>query len=339
MNLQEIDIGLIKPDPNQPRKLFDEEAMERLAQSIKDVGVEHPLLIRKNGSGYVIVEGERRYKGSKKAGLSKVPCIIVSADNDDEILEIQLRSDCLKENLVVDELDKAIYHYWKSLRTSSQANKFQPNNDEGYRYVARQIGKSDKRIKIAVDRFEFKEKNPEFKEKVKNLDEGGYEVVNSTIAITSSLDDLPDVRKHVTKKAIELKSKGEIDNNAVKEVIKEIKERVKQGETVTKDNINYLLDEQADKKSIKRQENKEEKERERHKKAVKEGRADKTRFQMSVEQIAYINALDFCLMKLPKNPPKDWDGKSFQSACDKWDIIFKAGEKFKNSRNKLIGDK
>jgi len=340
MNLQEIDISSIKPDLNQPRKLFDVEAMERLEQSIKDVGVEHPLLIRKNGSGYIIVEGERRYRCSKKVGLKKLPCIIVSTENEDEILEIQLRSDCLKEGLVDDELDKAIYNYWKSDATSSAATaRFNPTTDKKYTYVAKQIGKSRDRIKIAVDRFCFKEKNPEFKEMKKNVDDDSFGIINSTITMTLPLVDSPDTRKHIIKKAIELKSKGEIGNADVKEVIKEVKESIEQGDDVTKYDIDRLLEEKADDKYIKRRAKKEEEERKRHMKAMKEGRADKTNLQMTVEQMSYINALDFCLMKIPKEPPKDWNAKAFQSACDKWDIIFKAGERFKNSKNKLIGEK
>ena len=76
--IQTIKIGNIKPNPNQPRKYFDEEKLEELADSIKENGVIQPLIVQKDGSKYMIIAGERRYRASLIAGLEELPCIIKS---------------------------------------------------------------------------------------------------------------------------------------------------------------------------------------------------------------------------------------------------------------------
>lgn len=74
--LQDIPIDQIKPDPNQPRKIFDEDALADLAGSIREHGVLQPIGVYKNGSGYVIKHGERRWRACKLAGLAAIPAII-----------------------------------------------------------------------------------------------------------------------------------------------------------------------------------------------------------------------------------------------------------------------
>ena len=76
----EIDIRKIEPNRNQPRKQFDEDAIEELAESIKQFGVIQPLIVKKKGDYYEIIAGERRWRASKKAGLKKVPVIIKEYD-------------------------------------------------------------------------------------------------------------------------------------------------------------------------------------------------------------------------------------------------------------------
>ncbi|MGB9600378.1 MAG: ParB/RepB/Spo0J family partition protein [Myxococcota bacterium] len=79
-------IEFIKPNSNQPRKNFDEESIEELAQSIKEKGVLQPILVRPSGDRFEIVFGERRFRAAMKAGLKEVPIMIVSLD-DREALE------------------------------------------------------------------------------------------------------------------------------------------------------------------------------------------------------------------------------------------------------------
>ncbi|MDO8335355.1 MAG: ParB/RepB/Spo0J family partition protein [Candidatus Saccharibacteria bacterium] len=74
--LRYIDINDISPDQNQPRKSFDEAALNELAASIKEHGVVQPLVVVPHGGQFQIVAGERRYRASKKAGLEKLPAIV-----------------------------------------------------------------------------------------------------------------------------------------------------------------------------------------------------------------------------------------------------------------------
>lgn len=92
------DIQLIDISPFQPRTEFDEEALQALADSIKEKGVLQPLLVRKNKERYELIAGERRLRASKIAGLKEVP-IIVKEMSDQEVLEVALVENLLRENL------------------------------------------------------------------------------------------------------------------------------------------------------------------------------------------------------------------------------------------------
>jgi ParB family chromosome partitioning protein len=223
MNIQEIRISDISPDPDQPRKTFDDEALERLTQSIKDNGIEQPIIVRANGKGYIIIDGERRWRAAKSAGLKDIPSII---STDDSILEKQLRSDCLKEGLSVDELDRAIYRYYEALSTSGHSKR--ESKDVGFRFIAKQIGKSVERVRKAIDRFEFKKDNPEFTKQIeKDHGKNKYGKVNSTIAMTDKLKDKPEVRKATISAILEdrKKEKPLLDNEKIKEKVNEIAKR------------------------------------------------------------------------------------------------------------------
>lgn len=93
-----IDINLLSPSKYQPRKDFDQDALESLAASIKEKGVLQPLLVRKQSSIYEIIAGERRWRASKLAGLKQVP-VIEKDFNDREVLEVALVENLLRENL------------------------------------------------------------------------------------------------------------------------------------------------------------------------------------------------------------------------------------------------
>lgn len=90
-----IDIALIQPDPEQPRKFFDQEELNNLATSIKKNSVLQPILVRQNESNFIIVAGERRWKAANIAGLSKVPVILTKGNP----LEISLIENLQRENL------------------------------------------------------------------------------------------------------------------------------------------------------------------------------------------------------------------------------------------------
>jgi len=93
-----ISINKLKVSKYQPRKSFDSEAIAELASSIADKGVLQPLLVRKQGSKYEIVAGERRYRAAKQAGLSEVP-VIIRDFSDQETLEIAIIENLQREDL------------------------------------------------------------------------------------------------------------------------------------------------------------------------------------------------------------------------------------------------
>ena len=94
-----ININFVQPNPNQPRKNFDEERLNELAESIKNYGVIEPLVVRKVGPvHYEVIAGERRLRASKIAGLSQVP-VIVKEYNDDERKIVTLLENVQREDL------------------------------------------------------------------------------------------------------------------------------------------------------------------------------------------------------------------------------------------------
>ena len=93
-----VPINQIEPNRNQPRKQFDEDAIEELADSIKQFGVIQPLIVKKRDNYYEIIAGERRWRASKKAGIKKVPVIVKDYD-EKEILKISLIENLQREDL------------------------------------------------------------------------------------------------------------------------------------------------------------------------------------------------------------------------------------------------
>ena len=101
--IKEIPINEIRPNPYQPRKTFNEEALNELALSIKNYGVFQPIIVKKSIKGYDLIAGERRLRASKIAGLENIPAI-VKEFTDDEMREISLLENIKRENLTDIEL-------------------------------------------------------------------------------------------------------------------------------------------------------------------------------------------------------------------------------------------
>ena len=96
--VSEIAISDIFANPNQPRKVFDEDALNELAASIKKHGVIMPIIVNKSGNRYMIIAGERRFRASKIAGLDTVPVIVKNYD-ERQIKEISLIENLQREDL------------------------------------------------------------------------------------------------------------------------------------------------------------------------------------------------------------------------------------------------
>lgn len=98
IGMQDIDINEIVPNPYQPRKLFNDDALQELAESIREHGVIQPLLVRRVGTKLELIAGERRLRASKLAGLVQVPVIIKEID-DKEMAELAMLENLQREDL------------------------------------------------------------------------------------------------------------------------------------------------------------------------------------------------------------------------------------------------
>ncbi|HZD59547.1 MAG TPA: ParB/RepB/Spo0J family partition protein [Anaerolineae bacterium] len=107
--LQHIPVTKIIPNPNQPRKYFDEEAFTELVVSIKEHGLVQPIVVRQMGSLFELVVGERRWRAAKEAGLTSIPAIVRDT-SDREALELALIENVQRQNLNAIEEATAYYH-------------------------------------------------------------------------------------------------------------------------------------------------------------------------------------------------------------------------------------
>ena len=128
-NVTELDINKIYPNPNQPRKHFDEEALQELASSIKTHGVIQPLVVNREADGrYMIIAGERRWRASNMAGFQKVP-VVIKNYTEKQIKEISIIENLQREDLNPIEAARAIKQLMDEYNLTQEA-------------VADRIGKS-----------------------------------------------------------------------------------------------------------------------------------------------------------------------------------------------------
>ncbi|HOO23324.1 MAG TPA: ParB/RepB/Spo0J family partition protein [Clostridia bacterium] len=102
-----VPVGKVYPNPNQPRKSFNEESLKELADSILEHGIIQPLVVKKDRSGYMIIAGERRYRAAKIANLAEIPVIVRDMD-DKKIRETSLIENLQREDLNAIEQAEAI---------------------------------------------------------------------------------------------------------------------------------------------------------------------------------------------------------------------------------------
>ena len=128
----EIPLVGLRPNPYQPRKIFDEESLEELSNSIKEHGVFQPIIVKKAIQGYEIIAGERRVKAAQKAGLEKIPAIIKDF-NDTEMMEIALLENLQRENL-------------SAIEEANAYKKLQQTLNLSHEGLAKRLGKSRSHI-------------------------------------------------------------------------------------------------------------------------------------------------------------------------------------------------
>jgi len=127
-DIMKVKITLVEPNPDQPRKQFDEDALLELSESIRNFGVLQPLVVAKRDKFYEIIAGERRWRAAKLAGLKEIP-IIVKDFSEEEIVEVALIENIQRENL--NAIEEAIAY-------QRLMNEFELKQDE----VAEKVAKS-----------------------------------------------------------------------------------------------------------------------------------------------------------------------------------------------------
>ncbi len=116
----EVTLSEVRANPYQPRKVFDKEALQELADSIREHGVFQPVILKKSVKGYEIVAGERRCRAAKIAGLETVPAIIVEF-SDQQMMEIALLENIQRENLNAIEEAQAYQQLMEKLELTQAA--------------------------------------------------------------------------------------------------------------------------------------------------------------------------------------------------------------------------
>lgn len=125
----EVDIDLLSPNERQPRLHMDDARLEELTQSIKSNGIIQPILVRREGQGYRIIAGERRWRAAQRAGLHKVPVVVREVtQGDKQTLELALVENLQRENL--NPVDEALAY-------QRLANEFAMTQDQ----IAAAVGK------------------------------------------------------------------------------------------------------------------------------------------------------------------------------------------------------
>lgn len=109
-SISEVKIEHIHPNPNQPRREFDDDALQELANSIRQIGIIQPITLRDMGDDtYIIIAGERRWRASQRAGLTHIPAYIRTVD-DENMMEMALVENIQREDLTALEVALAYQH-------------------------------------------------------------------------------------------------------------------------------------------------------------------------------------------------------------------------------------
>lgn len=183
----------VTPDPGQPRKTFGEEGLEELALSIKENGIIQPLIVKKAGSGYMIIAGERRYRAAEKLGLKELPVIVRDYD-EQKAREISLIENLQREDLNAIEEAQAMKELMDAYALTQEE-------------IAKKLGKARPSVANAV--------------RLLNLPESLQEAVKKGVLSAGharALLSLPDAATQ-----IELASKAIDEGWSVRQIEKEVK--------------------------------------------------------------------------------------------------------------------
>ena len=143
--IAKIAISKIRPNPNQPRREFDQSSLQELANSIKEKGVVTPITVRELNSRYELIAGERRWRASKILNKKTIPAYIIKVKNDAEIMEIALIENIQRKNLNAIEEAEA----YQVLNTKYKMTHNQISNAVGKKRVT--ISNSLRLLKLPID--------------------------------------------------------------------------------------------------------------------------------------------------------------------------------------------
>lgn len=250
----EIDLNDLRANPYQPRKVFDDDALQELSNSIKEHGVFQPIIVKKSIKGYEIIAGERRVRASRLAGLEKIPAIIRNLD-DTQMMEIALLENLQRENLsaieeavayraMIDKLGltqeelsarvgKSRSHVTNILGllrlpqdvqdmvTSNQISMAHARvlskleDDEKIREMANEIVLN----KIPVRELEFKAKGEDKKVKIERHEKSTKDVRPDYIYVEDLLKDRLDTKVKVREGKIEINFTNVADLNRILDIL------------------------------------------------------------------------------------------------------------------------
>ncbi len=204
-DIVEIPIDEIRSNPYQPRKTFSDETLKELSESIKEVGIIEPILVKKSIKGYELIAGERRTKAAKLAGLTTIPAIIKDF-SDQEMMEIALIENIQREDL--NPIDEATA-YANIIRISGMTQEeFAKKFGKSRSHVTNMLGL----LSLPVDTLELVEKNKismgharalSKLEDNNKIDELAKKIVNESISVRElekmiSENNIPK-KNHITR--------------------------------------------------------------------------------------------------------------------------------------------
>lgn len=205
--LEDVPVALIVPNPHQPRQTFDDESIAELAASIKQVGLIQPLVVRKVGSSYELIAGERRLRAVKTLGYEKVQCI-VDGELDDEDSALMA---------IVENLQREDLHYFEEAESyAALLQKLHITQDE----LAERIGKSQSFI---ANKLRMLRLSPDIRDAIVlnglterhtrallrlNTDEERYEAIRKIAADSLSVKDTEKLVEKMLNAAFDGKQQG-----------------------------------------------------------------------------------------------------------------------------------
>ena len=234
----ELDISLVRPNPYQPRRIFDESKLNDLANSIKEHGVFSPIIVRPCNDYYEIVAGERRYRASLIANKTTIPAIIQSF-SDQEMTEIALIENIQREDLSPLEVAKGLRSFQLQFSLTQEE-------------LAKRIGKSRSYIANIL------RLNNLSNELQKELEGGAVSVGHIRTLIGLPEEDALKCLKTIKEKNMNVREtedflaefKARRDNKDKKDKEQKLSEKLKTKVKITKNQINIAYDGDEDLKSI-----------------------------------------------------------------------------------------